>query len=158
MKVILIVVAMLVFSTQSFSQKSDPVQLRLMVDKYLQSINDAQDVSLANEIWEQSETVAFVHPRGHEIGWNNIKKGIYDFFRDTFSKRKLVSSKETFAVYKDVVIVDFYWVFDATFKKDNKPLQTKGRETQVWKKRGKNWRLVHVHYSGMPVTGEREGF
>jgi ketosteroid isomerase-like protein len=159
MKKVLILVAILVMSFQCFGQKpSDTVQLKSMIEKYVQSINNAENALLADEIWEQSEKVAFIHPRGHEKGWETIKKNIYAFFRDTFSIRKLVSFDETYAVYKDTAIVDFYWIFDATFKKDNKPLQTKGRETQVWKKQGKKWRLVHVHYSGMPVTGEREGF
>lgn len=159
MKKILILVAVLVLSVQCFAQKtSDTVQLKSMVEKYVQSINNAENASLADEIWEQSDKVGFIHPRGHEKGWENVKKNIYAFFRDTFSKRKLVSSDETYALYKNIAIVDFYWVFDATFRKDNKPMQTKGRETQVWKKQGKNWRLIHVHYSGMPMTGEREGF
>jgi len=38
------------------------------------------------------------------------------------------------------------------------PIATHGRETQVYRKVDGAWRLVHVHYSGMPVTGERLGF
>ena len=50
-------------------------------------------------------------------------------------------------------------MFDATFTGENPiPMQTKGRETQVLKKIGNEWSIVHVHYSGMPVTGESEGF
>ena len=33
--------------------------------------------------------------------------------------------------YSDVAWTEFYWVFDATFKNDNSPLQTKGRENQM---------------------------
>lgn len=54
---------------------------------------------------------------------------------------------------------EFYWVFDAIFSGENpQEIQTKGREKQVVKKFGDEWKLVHVHYSNMPVTGEREGF
>lgn len=80
-------------------------------------------------------------------------------FGSRFSKRDLKSYDETITLYGDMAIVEFYWIFDATFVGDDpKQLQTRGRETQVLKKIDKQWRIVHVHYSGMPKTGEREGF
>jgi hypothetical protein len=58
-----------------------------------------------------------------------------------------------------MAIVEFYWIFDAVYSGENPaPMQTRGRETQVMKKFGNEWRMVHVHYSGMPVPGERDGF
>jgi hypothetical protein len=42
-------------------------------------------------------------------------------------------------------------------KHDGSPLKTEGRETQVLRKTDGRWELVHVHYSGMPATGKREG-
>ncbi len=53
---------------------------------------------------------------------------------------------------------EFYWSFDATMAKDATTIHTEGRETQVLEKTNQGWRIVHVHYSGMPVTGERQGF
>jgi len=54
-----------------------------------------------------------------------------------------------------MAILEFYWVFDAILAGDNPvPIQTKGRETQVLKKFGETWRIVHIHYSGMPETRE----
>jgi hypothetical protein len=47
--------------------------------------------------------------------------------------------------------------FDATQEMMNKPIQTKGRETQIWRKLDNEWRLVPIHYSGMPVTGQDQG-
>ena len=67
-----------------------------------------------------------------------------------FKTRDLKSSNEIINVYNDVAWVEFYWVFDASFT-DGKPMQTKGRETQILKKIDNQWRIVHVHYSGMPV-------
>jgi len=37
-------------------------------------------------------------------------------------------------------------------------LTTRGRETQIYRKERGQWRLVHVHYSGMPVTAGGRGF
>ena len=65
---------------------------------------------------------------------------------------------EKVSVYGDVAWLTFEWVFDATLKVNNQKLQTKGRETQVWRKIKEEWKLVHVHYSNMPVTGQGQGF
>lgn len=54
--------------------------------------------------------------------------------------------------------VEFYWRFDAIMRQDRTLLHTEGRETQVLRRIGETWRIVHVHYSGMPVTGARQGF
>lgn len=134
----------------------DRVAIKALIEKYKGSINSA-DAKLGVTLFSQSNEVSFIHPRGHEHGWSAIEKGIFGMFAETFAKRDLKTSDERISVYGDTAWVEFYWVFDATFK-DNNPLQTKGRETQVWKKEGAEWRLIHVHYSGMPVTGPRQGF
>ena len=61
-------------------------------------------------------------------------------------------------VLGDAAVAEFYWDFVAKFRKDGSPISTHGRETQVYRKTSDGWRLVHVHYSGMPVTTERRGF
>jgi ketosteroid isomerase-like protein len=55
-------------------------------------------------------------------------------------------------------VVEFYWDFVAKFRKDGSSITTHGRETQVYRRTPEGWRLVHVHYSGMPVTDQRQGF
>jgi len=49
-------------------------------------------------------------------------------------------------------VAEFYWDFVAKLRKDGSPITTHGRETQVYRKMQDGWRLVHVHYSGMPVA------
>lgn len=136
----------------------DTREIGQLLESYKQSIN-AADTTLAKSFWLTDNRVSFIHPRGHEKGWEGIKTGIYGMFGANFSKRDLKSFDETITVYGDMAILEFYWVFDATFAGDNPAeMQTRGRETQVLKKIDGQWRIVHVHYSGMPATGEREGF
>jgi ketosteroid isomerase-like protein len=129
------------------------------VAKYLRAVDDA-DTNLAAEVWATSPDVSFIHPRGHERGWEQLKTNFYEkTMGEPFSDRKLkVVGNVSVHVYGDTAWVEFYWDFVATFKTDGTPLNTKGRETQVFYKVDGGWRLVHVHYSGMPVGGEREGF
>ena len=134
------------------------MEIRTVIEKYQQSIVDA-DVDLASEIWSTKEDVSFIHPRGHERGWDAVAKNFYGItMGDTFSERKL----EIFNLFVhedgDHAWVEFYWRFDAIMRQDRTPLHTEGRETQVLRRIGETWRIVHVHYSGMPVTGARQGF
>jgi ketosteroid isomerase-like protein len=77
---------------------------------------------------------------------------------DTFSERKLSVHDVSIHIFGGAAQAEFYWDFAAKFRKDGAPLATHGRETQLYQKIDGRWRLVHVHYSGMPVIGERQGF
>ena len=132
--------------------------IRSLIEKYAKSVDDA-DTTLAAQVWLNSPDVSFIHPLGHEHGFEQIKQNVYmRLMGDTFSERKLSVHDVSVYVYGDAAWAEFYWDFAAKFRKDGSPLATHGRETQLYRKEQGRWRLVHVHYSGMPVTGERQGF
>jgi ketosteroid isomerase-like protein len=136
----------------------DEMAIRRLIDTYMKSV-DAADPLLAATIWAQTPDVSFINPRGHEHGWEAIKVGVYEkLMGQTFSERKLMVKDISIHCYGDSAWAEFYWDFIAKLRKDTSPLTTHGRETQIYRKLGDTWRLVHVHYSGMPVTSERQGF
>jgi ketosteroid isomerase-like protein len=136
----------------------DTDAIRGLIEKYARSI-DGADIALASGIWSRSPDVSFIHPRGHERGWEEVKKNVYqELMGATFSERKLTPRDVVVHVLGDAAWAEFYWDFTAKFKNGGQPLKTKGRETQVFRKTDGRWELVHVHYSGMPVTEGREGF
>lgn len=139
----------------AMSQNSNKI-FQSLIKQYEQSINQA-DTILAAALGSKSDEVSFINPRSTEYGWNGIKN-IIKMFADNFTKRELHGFNEKVSVYGDVAWLTFEWVFDATFKSNNQPLQTKGRETQIWHQEKGTWKLVHVHYSNMPVTAEGQGF
>ena len=132
----------------------DNYEIKNLIKKYAESINNA-DSTLGSRLFAHSNEVTFIHPRGHEKGWAQINNSIYKFFGENFLHRDLKTFNENVTIYNNIAWVEFYWIFDATLKSDNSPLQTKGRETQIWRKSHGQWQIVHVHYSGMPMTGER---
>ncbi len=75
-----------------------------------------------------------------------------------FSERKLVVRDLQVSVHGDSAYAEFYWNFEAKVRKDGSTLHTAGRESQMFSRTAQGWRLSHIHYSNMPVTGEREGF
>jgi len=143
---------------QSTDSTGDVTEIRALIAKYVKSIDDA-DTTLAFEIWSDSPDVSFIHPRGEAHGWDEIKRSVYeDLMGGLFSQRDLQVRDVTIRVYEDAAWAEFNWHFVAKWKSDGSPITTDGRETQVYR-RGPDgrWRLVHVHYSGLPVTGARQG-
>lgn len=137
---------------------ADENQIRQMVARYAKSVDEAS-TELAGQIWMDSPDVSFIHPLGHEHGFEQIKKNVYErLMGETFSERHLKPHDVSVHLYGTAAWAEFYWDFDARFRKDGSPITTHGRETQVYWKTAQGWRLVHVHYSGMPVTEERQGF
>ena len=129
-----------------------------VLDRYVMSVNDL-DLDLAEKLWSQTEDVSFIHPRGHQKGWEDIKNSFYLGAMGGFSKRSLRLKDVSVRILSDdTAWSDFYWDFSAVFKNDGTEMNSAGRETQIWKREGDGWKIVHVHYSNMPVTGEREGF
>ncbi len=142
----------------SVEKSADSDVIRSLIEKYAKSI-DGADTALAAEVWLNAPDVSFIHPLGHEHGFEQIKQNVYmHLMGETFSERKLTVHDVSVHVYGDAASAEFYWDFAAKFRKDGAPLTTHGRETQLYQKAQGQWRLVHVHYSGMPVTGERQGF
>ncbi len=131
---------------------ADSVVIRSLIEKYAKSVDDA-DTTLAAQVWLNSPDVSFIHPLGHEHGFEQIKQNVYmRLMGDTFSERKLSVHDVSVHVYGDAAWAEFYWDFAGQFRKDGSPLATHGRETQLYRKEQDRWRLVHVHYSGMPVS------
>jgi len=133
-------------------------EIRRMIGKYAKSVDEA-DTTLASQVWWDSPEVSFIHPLGHEHGFEQIKQNVYrHLMGDTFSERKLNIHDISVHVYGDAAWAEFYWDFVAKFRNDGSPITTHGRETQVYRKTQDGWRLVHVHYSGMPTTEQSKAF
>jgi uncharacterized protein (TIGR02246 family) len=131
--------------------------IRGLISTYARAVDEA-DVNLAATVWSTTPDTSFIHPRGHEHGWEAVK-GFYEkAMGETFSERKLTVRDVVVHAYGDSAWAEFYWDFVAKMRKDGTPLTTHGRETQIYRKRSGRWSLVHVHYSGMPVVEERQGF
>lgn len=158
----LLVKSSLAFAETTSAKKADNAveitAITATINQYVKSIN-LLDMDLALKIWKDTNEVFFVHPRGHEHGWEAIKENFYSkTMGDSFSERNLVIHDSTIKVYGNTAVVEFYWDFYAKFQSDGTSLHTQGRETQVLIKDNRRWKLVHVHYSNMPLTGERQGF
>ena len=124
--------------------------IRQQIAKYTAAL-DAADINLASQVWRTSSDVSFIHPAGHAHGWEEIKQ-FYGFFGTAFSERKLTVRDVSIHVNGNGAWVEFYWHFVGKQRNDGAPVETDGRETQVYNKTGSRWQLVHVHYSSPAMT------
>jgi ketosteroid isomerase-like protein len=133
-------------------------EIKRLIVMYAKSVDDA-DTALASQIWWDSPEVSFIHPLAYEHGFEQIKRNVYEHLMgEMFSERKLAFHDISVHVYGDAAWAEYNWDFVAKLRKDGQPITTHGRETQIYRKFPTGWRLVHVHYSGMPVAPPGQGF
>jgi len=128
----------------------DTQAIERLISDYARSVSLA-DTTLAERLWQTTDSVTFIHPLGHERGWPAIKKNVYeDLMGALFSVRDLKIERPSIHVSGNSGWSEFYWTFNATLKENGSPVVTRGRETQIYQRENGQWRIVHVHYSAMP--------
>ncbi|NIF07436.1 nuclear transport factor 2 family protein [Chryseobacterium sp. Tr-659] len=133
-------------------------QVLNMVRKYTQSVNEGDlHPEIIDELWEHSPDVSNINIRGHQKGFEEIKTKFYAPIFEVLKDRNLqmVTDEREPAVYifDNTAVVEFYWKLNAKLKDGDKPVNMLGRETHVFRKKNGNWKLIHLHYSGMPIKG-----
>ena len=138
--------------SNSFDSERVTEEIKNLIAKYAKAVDDV-DTNLASQVWWNSPEVSFIHPLGHEHGFEQIKENVYKkLMGGMFSERSLRVHDVAVHALGDCAVAEFYWDFVAKLRKDGSPVTTHGRETQVYRKTLDGWRLVHVHYSAMPVA------
>jgi len=155
---VLVLIALCIRLPALTDTKSSVEAIRQLIATYATSI-DRADVALANQLFSNGPEVTFIHPRGEEHGRDQIEANVFkNLMGSTFSERKLTPKDIAVHVYGNTAWSEFDWDFIAKVRKDGSPLHSQGRETQIYRREGNQWRIVHVHYSGVPVTGNLNGF
>ncbi len=132
---------------------TDTRDLEKLVATYARSI-DGADTDLADQIWSNASEVSFIHPLGEEHSLADIKANVYrKLMGERFSERKLTPKDIRVHAYGDSGWSEFQWDFVAKFRTDGATFRSQGRETQIYRRENGRWRIVHIHYSGVPVTG-----
>jgi ketosteroid isomerase-like protein len=141
----------------STGNQQDIHEIQQVIKDYVKAC-EKLDLELARKVWSSSPEVSFIHPRGTERGLEQVLTNFYSKTMGLFSERQLLPDNVDIHVYNDTAWSEFTWTFHATVKDGGQKITTEGRETQVYHRENGTWRLVHVHYSGMPETGKLKGF
>jgi ketosteroid isomerase-like protein len=141
--------------TPANSAETDTQAIEQLISNYAAALNaEPIDMNLLSQVWLNSPEDSFIHPLGHEHGWEQIKRNFYQkIMEGYFSARQLTIRDIDIHVYGDAAWAEFYWHFVAKSRNGGSTVETNGRETQIYRKLDQGrWALVHVHYSGMPAT------
>ena len=141
----------------AFAQDATTGEIAALLEDYVRAVNEL-DIDLAEEIWSQEPGVSFIQPRGHQRGWPDIRDNFYLGAMGGLPTRHLtIGDFEIHQLTDDTAWSEFYWTFEASLP-DGTPINSAGRETQIYKRENGAWQIHHVHYSGMPTQEEGEGF
>ena len=141
----------------ALAQETATAEIAALLESYVQAVNEL-DLDLAEEIWSQAPGVSFIQPRGHQRGWPDIRQNFYLGAMGGLPTRHLTLGEyEIHPLTDDAAWAEFHWTFEASLP-DGTPINTAGRETQIYRRENGVWQIRHVHYSGMPTQEEGEGF
>lgn len=129
------------------AQKMDEQAVGQIIEHYVESINRC-DTVLFRHIWAESNEVSFIAPSGYYTSYQEIKDSLLiGIFGQKFKSRNLQKEHIKIHINERNAWSEFFWTFNA-IKKDGTLHDTKGHETQIFKKDNDGlWKLVHIHYS-----------
>ncbi len=141
----------------ALAEDTATAEIAALLERYATAVNEL-DLELAEDIWSQAPGVSFIQPRGHQRGWEDIRQNFYEGAMGGLPTRHLtIGDFEVYQLTDDTAWSEFYWTFEATLP-NGTPINSAGRETQIYKRENRVWQIHHVHYSGMPTQEEGEGF
>jgi ketosteroid isomerase-like protein len=119
----------------------------------VKAVNGADDQML-RDLWAEPERISYVNPMQRLRTWGELQGFWQGFLKNSFTRRELTLSNVAIQSIGDAGWAVFDWEFNAT-QTDGKPSQTRGWETQVYRRTDRGWRIAHAHYSvpaGPPPT------
>ena len=133
-------------SLHATDTEQDKKDVQRVLERYLESVKTA-DVSFASKIWLQSPDIVAVTPFGRFQGWDSVQNDLYvKFLREGFTERNLQAENVAIRVIGNAAWVVYDWTFMGKLL-NGQLLNSKGWETHVYEKVGRDWRISDLHYS-----------
>ena len=143
-----------VAAAQTDGSETDRKNVRLLFERYVQSVN-AADVALADQIWSPSADIVVVTPFGRFQGWDSVRESLYvNFLQNAFSERSLQPTNVAVRVAGDAAWSVFDWTFSGKTR-DGQTITSKGWESHVYQRTRTGWKIVALHYSVPPPPPPR---
>ena len=147
-----IILAIALCASTSFTQKpagaakADPVQgVRDAVDRMVEAIRQV-DVDKLMSVYDNSDRTLFFNNNGSvTLGWAQMKENRQSSFAKTKNVTLETTGMRTELLSPTSAYVSFKW--KQTQESDGKLESASGRTTLVFKKIGKDWKVVHAHIS-----------
>lgn len=132
-------------------RSDDSAVIHGVIDQYARAA-DTADPAIVAQIWSNSPDVTFIEPLGSLRGPAQVKDFYTRVIGATFADRNLTMKNISIHVYGETAWSEFDWDFTAKLKSNGSAFESRGSETQIYHREQGGWRIVHVHYSGAPVS------
>ena len=147
--IVAVVALLLAACTRAPDVEQEKKNVRLVFDKYIESVNRA-DLTLASQVWLQSPDISAVTPLARFKGWESVRDDLYvNFLQKMFTERSLRPDNVAITVSGDTAWLVFDWTFAAKLAA-GQPMSSKGWESHVYQKTDRGWVIAHLHYSVPP--------
>ena len=168
-KLIIIGFIVLLSSFAAFGQKTkttvikatkvdvtDEKAVRAVFDDLIRAIENSNVDGATNTYWNSPDLLFFNHNGTVTRGWDQNRKNREASFPRIKNVKLDKSDVRIMMLGKDGALVTFLW--KQTRDYDDKSETASGRTTLVYKKIGKDWKVVHLHSSPDNVPAERPIF
>jgi ketosteroid isomerase-like protein len=123
--------------------------IKALLNRYVLAVN-AADAGSLRLLWADPDKTSFVSPIQRFTTWKELQGFFEGFLKSNFTERQLTPTNVAISSAGDAAWAVFDWEFNAKLK-GGEPFQSRGWETQVYRRTDQGWRITHIHYSA-PVT------
>jgi len=138
-------------TAQAIQNSNQDVEFEELINNSLEAWNTNKPENLA-QFYAQDPELKFYDalPMQYQ-GWNNYQTGIQQHLFDNMPKFTLTANDDIQSHRQDnLAWTTFTWHLSAELN-NGTPVETDGRQTDIWEKRDGKWLIVHEHISS-PVS------
>ncbi len=166
----LILLFLLTFSFAAFGQKTKTIVIpaktvtivtedkavRNAFDDLIRSIENSNVEGTVAAYWNSPDLLIFNNNGTVTRGWEQNRKNRESSYPKIKNVKLETSNVNVTMLGKDAALVTFQWKQSQDY--EDKPETASGRTTLVYKKVGKDWKVIHVHTSPGSVPANRPLF
>jgi len=161
---------LMIFSFAAFGQKTkttvipaktvtvvtDDKAVRNAFEDLMRAIENSNVEGTVAAYWNSPELLIFNNNGTVTRGWEQNRKNRESSYPKIKNVKLETSNVNVTMLGKDAALVTFLWKQSQDY--DGKPETASGRTTLVYKKVGKDWKIIHVHTSPDSVPANRPIF
>lgn len=127
-------------------------RLLMKLEQYKRLVHTQEEADAAG-LWADHCDCSLISGGTVFKGTEAIQKDFLGLIRQAYSEIQLVSDQVEIRMIDDrCALIVFEYHTECTRRETNEPYGILGLETQIYVKEQDDWRLVHVQYSGKPVS------
>src|SRR5262245_59889986 len=127
-------------------------EVKTLIARQVEAIN-GRDMQALSRIWSQQDDILLfdVAPPGRFHGWPEIARSFNMLFEKASDLHMTV---ENVQVQDSGTLATATYDWAMTGKVGETALEDRGQATEIYRREKEGWKLMHAHYSAVPVPAE----